>query len=249
MSLRKTPILVMLATLAWAAAPARAQPRGPAAPATAPGATRTQPASTRPTTGPASTQPAPDLSTPKAALHVLATALHDGDAARLREVLETANPSEQRMITAIAETAAAFNRLHAAAAQAFGDAAAARFTGETDQQYAQSLGRIEAAEVTVEGDRASVRYPGAAQPEFELRRGDGRWRVPMWQFSKGADPATLDARIAEAAGQMRIVLELAGEIGAGKYKSADSASEAWRGKISQALSRPPGTQASTRPEK
>jgi hypothetical protein len=246
MSSRRTPILVMLATAAWAAAPALAQPRA-VQPATAPAAT-THPSSTRPTTGPATTQQA-DLSTPKAALRVLAAALHDGDVARLREVLETAHPSEQRMITAIAETAAAFNRLHAAAAQAFGDAAAARFTGETDEQYAQSLGRIDAAEVTVEGDRAAVRYPGAPQPEFELRRVDGRWRVPMWQFSKGADPATLDARIAEAAGQMRIVLELAGEIGAGKYKSPESASEAWRGKISQALSRPPGTQASTKPEK
>jgi hypothetical protein len=238
---RRILILVTLAAAAWTS-PGQAQPRPVSAPLPA-----TRPA-TRPASGPA-TQPAPDLSTPKAALRVLAAALHDGDGARLREVLETTNPAEERMIGAIAETAAAFNRLHATAAKAFGDAAAARFTGETEEQYAQSLARIDAAEVTIEGDRAAVRYPGAAEPEYELRRVDGRWRVPMSQFSKGADPATLDARVAEAAGQMRIVLELAGEIGAGKYKSAEAASEAWRGKISQALSRPPGTQASTKPEK
>jgi hypothetical protein len=246
MGRRRTLILVTLAiAVCWASrAPAQPRPTSVPAPKTRPAAT------TRPATGPAAaTEPAVDLSTPKAALRALSAALHDGDAGRLREVLATTNPAEERMIGAIAQTAAAFNRLHAAAAQAFGDAAAARFTGETEEQYAQSLGRIDAAEVAIDGDKASVRYPGAVEPEYELRRTDGRWRVPMAQFSRGADAATLDARVAEASGQVRIVLELAGEIGAGKYRTAEAASEAWRGKISQALGRPPGTQASTKPER
>jgi hypothetical protein len=245
MGRHRTFIWIALAVVGWGS-PAPAQPRPTAAPAPAP---KTRPAATGPTSGPASTQPAVDLSTPKAALRVLSAALHDGDAGRLHEVLATTNPAEERMIAAIAQTSTAFNRLHAAAVQAFGDAAAARFTGETEEQYAQSLGRIDAAEVAIDGDKASVRYPGATEPEYELRRTDGRWRVPMSQFSKGADAATLDARVAEASGQIRIVLELAAEIAAGKYRTAEAASEAWRGKISQALGRPPGTQASTRPER
>jgi hypothetical protein len=135
----------------------------------------------------------------------------------------------------MADMAAALAALHEAAAKAFGDAAAAKFTGDPAAQFAQSLDRIERAEIKEEGDTAAVRYPGADRAEYELKRVGGRWRIPVTQFSHGADAATLDRRIIESNVQTKIVLDLAAEIVAGKYKNADAASEAWRSKMMQAL--------------
>ena len=218
---------------------ARAQPAPPTtAPATAP--------ATRPATAPA-TAPA-DLATPKGALRAFAAALHDGDAGQLRRAVATTNKSEDRMLGALADWAAALTRLHDTTARTFGDGGAARFTGDNDAQYAQSLARIDAAEVVVDGNKAQVRYPGDAEPQYELTRVGGEWRVPMAQFSHGADAAALDRRIAESRAQTQIILELVGEIEAGKYRTAESASDAWRGKIMQALGlRTPTTGATTKP--
>lgn len=205
----------------------------------------TVPAS-RPATGP-TTAPA-DLTTPKGALRAFATALHDGDARELRRAVATTNKSEDRMLVAMADWAAALLRLHDVTAKAFGDDGAARFTGDNDAQYAQSLARIDAADVAVAGDKAAVRYPGEAEPQYELARVGGEWKVPMAQFSHGADAAALDRRIVESRAQTQIILELVGEIEAGKYRTAESASDAWRGKIMQALGlRTPTTGAATKP--
>jgi hypothetical protein len=201
---------------------------------------------TKPATKPA-TAPA-DLSTPKGALRAFATALHDGDARELRRAVATTNPSEDRMLGAMADWAAALIRLHDTTARAFGDAGAGRFTGDSDAQYAQSLARIDAADVALDGDKAQVRYPGDAEPQYELTRAGGEWKVPMAQFSHGADAATLDRRIAESKVQTRIILDLIADIEAGKYRSAEAASDAWQSKIMQSLGlHTPATGATTKP--
>ena len=40
-------------------------------------------------------------------------------------------------------------------------------------------------------------------------RGESQWRIPATQFSKGADPVTLDRRVAELRLQVQIVREMA----------------------------------------
>jgi hypothetical protein len=226
-------ICLTVAAVAATAQPLTAQPTPPGVPLGVPPSTRPAEPASHPATAPTS-QPA-DLSTPRAALRTLAAALHEGDVWRLQQVIATTAPSEQRVIVGMADLAAALNRLHAAAAKAFGEPAAAKLTGDLDDQYAQSLARIDAAEVKVEGDRAAIRYPGAAQDEYELKRADGRWRIPAAHFVHGADAATLDRQLAEMALQSGIVRELTAEVEAGRYKNADSAGEAWRAKAMHAI--------------
>jgi hypothetical protein len=220
----------------------------PAAPPASPGSARppTQPATRpRPTTSATQpvTQPA-DLSTPKAALRALAGALRSGDGRELSHVVSCRSDAEQRAVAAMAEMSAALVSLRNAAVSAYGEQGAGRFTADPDAGYKESLTRIDAAEVAVsaDGQSASVHYPGSEQPEYVLvRSADGHWRVPATQFSKGAEPAVLDRRVAEAQTQVVIMRELAREIAAGKYKNAETAGEAWRSKVMQALGpRAPG---------
>ncbi len=237
------PVLGLVITLAAAAAggathPSTAFAAPPSAPALAPESAprpTTHPA-TRPTT--AATQPA-DLSSPKAALRALAGALKSGSEADLARVVACGNDAERRVVAVMAEFSAALASLRHAAVSAYGEQNAGRLATDPDAGFKQSMTRIDAAEVVVapDGDSATVRYPGAEQPEYTLvrSRSDGHWRIPATHFSKHADSAALDRRVAELQLQVRIVRELSREIAAGKYRNAENATEAWQSKVMQAL--------------
>ena len=197
--------------------------------------------SPRPTTYPASpttaaTQPA-DLSTPKAALKALAGALKSGSGAELAHVVACANDSEKRVVAVMADMSAALGSLRHAAVSAYGDHNASKLAADPDAGFKQSMTRIDAAEVVVapDGESATVRYPGAEQPEYTLVRTRGEWRIPASHFSKNVDPAALDRRVKELRLQVQIVREVAREIAAGKYRNAETATEAWQSKVMQAL--------------
>lgn len=227
------------------AAPAATRPTtsGGSAAATSPAVSTTVPASS-PTTGPASrgadsrpagTRPAYSLDSPRDALKWFAAGLRDGDAGRLRQVVLTTSPAEDRMVTAIGDMARAFARLHAAAAGRFGPEAAGRFTDGTAAQFEQTLARIDAAEVAIDGDAATVRYAESTDRPYALKRVGSAWRLPAAQFSQGASAEALDRQMAELVVQARIVNEMAGEIAAGRYKTADAAGQAWRSRMMSAL--------------
>lgn len=220
--------------LTCAAVAARGQPT--TVPASAPATSPATSPATPPATAPA-TQPV-NLSTPKDALRALATGLAGGDADALRQVVLPGNPTEAKMVDAMAGMAAALADLHRAAAAAFGEVAAGRFTGNSGAQLAESLARIEQAQVvpSADGNAAAVRYPGAKEAaDFALARVDGRWRVPAVQFCKGADGPALERAVDETNVQAAVVRELARELSAGKFRTADAASDAWHSKMMQAL--------------
>jgi hypothetical protein len=238
-------IAVAVAAGGGAARPTNAPAAPPAAPEVAP-RPATRPA-TRPTT--ATTQPA-DLSTPKAALRALAGALKSGSEQELAHVVACSSEAERRVVAVMAEYSAALGLLRNAVVSAYGEQSAAKLTTDPDAGFRQSMARIDAAEVVIssDGDSASVRYPGAEQPEYILVRSrtDGQWRIPASHFSKHADPAALDRRIAELQLQVQIVRELSREIAAGKYRNAETATEAWQSKVMQALAPKPGARPATK---
>src|SRR5688572_19432965 len=69
-----------------------------------------------------------DASTPKGALKRLATALRDGDAEAIRQVMHAADPAEVRMVAAMAEMARAMALLQRAAVKVFGEEGAKEVT-------------------------------------------------------------------------------------------------------------------------
>lgn len=241
----RRPVLGSMILLAAAAAagvaswPAAAPGAPPAAADSAP---RPAQPPTRPTT--AATQPA-DLSSPRAALKALAAALKSGSGPDLARVVACDNESEKRVVAVMAEMSAALGSLRHAAVSAYGEQNASKLATDPEAGFKQSMSRIDGAEVVIapDGDSATVRYPGAEQPEYTLvrNRSDGHWRIPASHFSKNAEPALLDRRVNELRLQVQIVRELAREIAAGKYRNAETATEAWQSKVMQALGpKPPG---------
>jgi hypothetical protein len=205
---------------------------------------------TRPTTGPSSrpaTQPAGSLDTPRDALKWFAAALRDGDVGRLRAVVFTAGEAEDHMIASMGEMAQALAGLHKAALSAYGPEAAARFTDDTAAHFDQTVARIDAADVAFDGDSATVRYAEDKDNPFSLRRMKDQWRIPAAQFAGAAPADAVERRAGEMLVQAKIVNEIARDVRVGKYRSADAASLAWRGKMMSALGGgppPPATQKS-----
>jgi hypothetical protein len=172
--------------------------------------------------------------TPKGALKLLAVALRDGDADRIRQVMYAANPTETRMVAAMAEMARAMAALQKAAVKAFGKDAAKEVVGDTDATDSESKAHIDAAEVKIQGDTATVTMEDGEEAPVVLKRVDGRWRLPMSELSRGADLAALEERLAGLAQQAKLVRELADEVAAHKYASPAQAHEAWQSRAMQA---------------
>ena len=73
---------------------------------------------------------------------------------------------------------------------------------------------------------------------LQLSRIDGGWKVPMAKLSKGATPEQIEQRLSDVDVQTKVIAEIAGEIGQGKYKNVDDVAEAWQAKVMQALTPP-----------
>lgn len=229
-------ISLLTATAAVVPASAKAQraapePKKPTAATPSPG-----PATPAPT---AAADTADDPSTPKGALKRLATALRDGDAESIRQVMHAADPAEVRMVAAMAEMARAMALLQRAAVKAFGEEGAKEVIGDTQTTDAQGRARIDSADVRVQGETATVILPEGEDAPVTLRRVDGRWKVPMSELSKDADRAALDERLAELAEQAKVVQQIAKDIEGGQFNTPAQAYSAWQSRAMQAVTRRP----------
>ena len=192
--------------------------------------------------GPARATPAApdhDSTTPKGALKLLSSALRDGDADRIRQVMHATSAAEMRMVGSMADMARAMAQLQKAAVKAFGDEGAKEIVGDTQATDADGRARIDAADVRVTGDTATVIVPEGEDAPVVLKRVGGHWKVPMAELSKNADPAALDERLAELTEQRKLVTQLTEEIGAGQFNSPAQAKDAWQSRAMQAVTRRP----------
>jgi hypothetical protein len=189
---------------------------------------------TRPTTAPAA-----DLSTPRATLRALNLAMREGDVEEIRRLFLAVTPSETKIIEADAQMAAALADLRNASVKAFGADNAKVIAGDTAAGSVESLARIEAASITMTGDTASIRYGEEKESPFMLKKVDGEWKVPVAQLGKPLNPAALEQRISDLAVQRTVVREMAEQIRAGRFTSAERAREAWQSRILQAATSQP----------
>src|SRR4051794_12446488 len=75
----------------------------------------------KPKDKPPTSSPSADETALRGALKTLAKALQDGDRDEIRKVIYAANPTEQKMVDAMAAMAAEIAHLNKAAAKAFGE--------------------------------------------------------------------------------------------------------------------------------
>jgi hypothetical protein len=182
----------------------------PAPPTSKPALTTT---ATAPTTAPI------DPATPKGALKSLALALEAGDRQAVLDLLQAESPAEQKIAAATADLSEATAALRQSATKAFG-AQAARPLGVDASATPQAMARIDSSTVALDGAKATITSAQRDEPPLLLVQREGRWRVPVSEISREVDPAALEQNLKDAAEQVRLLKEIAGEVSAGKFKTA-----------------------------
>ena len=196
------------------------------------------------------------------ALKTLARSLQDGKAEGIKQVIYAANPTERKMVDAMAAMAVEIAAMHRAAVKAFGEEQARGLTGDVVAE----MQRIDDAEVSIDGNTATVRYkpapPADAEsasdstdaaraapaksgdgepaapppgPPLVMKKIDGRWQVPMSELSRDATPESIEQHLSDLDAQTKVIAELTKEIAKGKYRNAEKATEAWQSKMMAAL--------------
>ena len=233
---RRLAILTLTAAAATAASAVLAQTAAPAQPA-APGAVATS----KPSTIPA------DQSTPRGAFKTLLQAQDTGDGKALKATISTTNPTEEKIVDAMAKSAEANNHLRKAAEKAFGpEAVGARTPGSpAAANWDRAMAQIDGAHEVINGENATVDLAPNQAPPLPMKKVNGKWTIPLSQVAPPIEPSQLEQNLSDLDEQVRLVNEVAKETEAGKYKTLAEMNQALQEKVAKAMMAK--AQASTKP--
>ena len=169
---------------------------------------------------------APVSSTPKGAMKALLEAMHRADAADVKAISINADPQLIDLMCALS-TATAKSR--DAATAKFGDAAKDVFP---DNWTAAGKG-VDQAQVKEEDDTATLASaPNTFSGAIRLKKIDGIWKVDFASIPGMADAAAMRSMTQKMVDAND---EVADEIKAGKYATAQNAAEAVTTKMAEAM--------------
>ena len=181
-------------------------------------------------------RPSPaDPASPRGTLEALIGAMQAGDTAKIKTLIATTNPTEEKMVDAMATMAVSQKKFRTAAQTAYGDGAK-ELTGDTEAGTAEGLAKIDAAPESINGDTATVDpsgQPGVAP--LRLKKVDGQWRIPVSELARGVDQATIQQRLDDLAFMSKMMDESSDEVSRGMYKTPKDAGEAIKSKMMVAM--------------
>jgi hypothetical protein len=197
------------------------------------GATGTGPTSA--TVKPTPPAPPADPNGPRGALKALVGAMQDGDITKIKGLIATTNPTEEKMLDAMATMSVSQKKFRTAAEGAYG-ANAKDLTGDTEAGTAAGLAKIDAAPENIAGDNATVDPSGIpGTPPLALKKVDGKWRIPIAELARGVDQNTIQQRLDDLSFMSKMMDESADEVSKGMYKTPKDAGEAIKSKMMVAM--------------
>ena len=199
--------------------------------------------------GGAQTQPttAPTPDTPKGAIKALAIAVDSGDGAKIRDLMQAANPMEQQIVNTTADMAVAIAGLKHVMVDKFGQSAAENAMGDPPELMKKILETIDGATEKVDGDHATVISSPTQQGTMNLHRDNGVWRISVSEQAKNLTQQQVDEQVTMISGQLKMLGELTGDVSAGKYTSANDVTNALKAKMSGAATQSASQPATTQP--
>jgi hypothetical protein len=191
----------------------------------------------------ATSRPNPaDPASPRGALESLVGAMQAGDADKIKSLIATTNPTEDKMVDAMATMSVSQKKFRTAAQAAYGDSAK-DLTGDTEAGTAAGLAKIDAAPQTINGETATVDPSGGDQtmagqatpPPLTLKKINGHWEIPIGELARGVDQNTIKQRLDDLAFMSKMMDESADEVAKGMYKTPKDAGEAIKTKMMAAM--------------
>lgn len=144
---------------------------------------------------------------PKAALKAQDVAAKSGDVEADMQFYQADDDQQKKLVRAIAEGDVAVSKLEKAVTDRFGKELAAATVRAAGTEDAKAL---DAATEDIDGDHAIIHFAG--QPaSVPMIRADGKWKVSIAEWTKGATPHDLElltSRLAELTTQLNQVTDL-----------------------------------------
>jgi hypothetical protein len=165
--------------------------------------------------GDAATQPAAD--SPKAALHAQDAAAKTGNVEADMAFYQADGDQQKKLARAIAEGDVAVAKLEKTVDDRFGKelaAAAVRAAGTEDNES------INAASETVNGDHATVQFEHQQTP-VPMVRSDGKWKVSIGEWTKGASDHDVDQLISKLAELSAGIDQITDLVAHNKFRSGE----------------------------
>jgi hypothetical protein len=170
--------------------------------------------------------------TPKGTIKLLVQAMSNGDSASMRDLLYATTPTEERLVTAMADTAVAIAELNRGMADKFGDQQAKAVLGDPADAVRSTTANLEKAREQIDGDSARIIMPQSVQGTMSLKKVDGKWKVDVAMYMKGATPQQVDQTMVTVNHGITVYRESLADVNAGKFKTAKEAGDALRTKLS-----------------
>ncbi len=192
-----------------------------AAPDTQPASPDTQPA-TQPTSRPARI-PIAENETPLQALRRGAAVYDRLDLGYAMELFDYSTPEEKQFIKSQCEFAIALTAVEHAIKEKFGKEASDAMLHAVDEHTAEDCDK---AQIKVEDDTATVQFRGDDDPSCTLVHVDGVWKISAHDAMEDLDADTIKGINESEAEMTRALPGIEKDIRAGKFKTADEATEA-----------------------
>jgi hypothetical protein len=196
-------------------------------------------------------QPSADPGSPKAAIMDYSKALNAGDGTAMHALLLTTNPTEERMANAMVDYAVALTDLSKKMVAKYGAESAHAAIGDPDVMAKTAEETIGRSTEAVKGDTATVSVNKSAQGQMTLKKVDGKWKICVAEMARDQDPANVAKTLDAIDKGNAIIKQMATEVDAGKYPTAEAAKTALNEKIGRmqaaAATMPTTGMATTKP--
>jgi len=201
------------------------------------------------------TAPTMNQDTPRGAIKVYWSSHIRRDAAALRLVVATSNPTEKKALDTIADHFAAKDRLYKTMLDTFKEMGV---SNAEDVAISQIATMVDAAKETIDGNTATVQH---STDPIRCVRVDGKWKICFSSFCPVADESDMEKQLNVVRATSKVFNKTADDVKAGKYKTAQEVQDSLAQAIKEAMSDQPvskpdtppttqsGDQAGTKPQK
>jgi hypothetical protein len=169
------------------------------------------------------TQSTTQNNSPKAAVQSLAISISTGDASAMRNLLYAKSDTDQKLVSAISDTAVAVAELRRALVTKFGSAKANTVLPDPAEVIRSAEQNMKSAVEKIDGDTATV---STGQPPrintMTMKKIDGQWKVDVTAYVRVGSGEQLEKMLTSVNRSVAVFKGLLSDVNSGKLDTAEA---------------------------
>ncbi len=166
-----------------------------------------------------------DQTTPRGTLKLFFLADSRSDGAALKPLVQTANPSEEKIVATMSAKKSADLELTTALATKFPDSTQPAPKLPTEADLAPVFEKIDEATQNITADTATLSASGETAPPFTLKKVGDKWMIPLSVLLPSVEPEVLAQQSHQIEIQINVMKAATTDVNGGKYATRAEAIE------------------------